>query len=176
MVSDFVKGAAKNNFPNDIRQGIELHRAIDSFTDLHPVTKKAKEIFRPAYRLYSGAIMDIIYDHFLARDPNQFSRETLQAFTQNVYAVLEEDSAYLPGQFVHVLYYMKIEDWLYQYQFEEAIQKSLKGLIRRAAYLSESETAYTLFLENYRALEEYYLEFFPDVKQYAKQRLKELLE
>ena len=176
MISDFVKGAAKNRFPADIRQGIELHRAIDSFTDLHPATKKAKEIFRPSYRLYSGAIMDILYDHFLARDTMIFSKDSLQQFTGEVYAALEEEAVHLPVHFVQVLYYMKMEDWLYHYQYEEGIGRSLRGLIRRASYLSESDTAYRLFRENYTDLETCYREFFPDVKQFAKQFLKGLLE
>ena len=72
MVSDFVKGAAKFSFNGIIQQGINLHRDIDSFTDTHPATREAKSVFQPAYRLYSGAIMDVLYDHFLANDPEHF--------------------------------------------------------------------------------------------------------
>lgn len=176
MISDFVKGAAKNAYPNDIRQGIVLHREIDSFTDSHPATQKAKEIFRPAYRLYSGALVDILFDHYLANDKDVFSEVSLKQFTKNVYTVLEEHTTQLPERFVLVLSYMKTEDWLYSYRFEQGIEKSLRGLIRRAAYLSESSTAYNLFLENYMTLQECYNEFFPDVKQFAKHRFQELLD
>jgi acyl carrier protein phosphodiesterase len=175
MISDFVKGAQKNTYPNDVRQGIMLHREIDNFTDTHPATQKAKEIFRPHYRLYSGALMDIIYDHFLANDKKMFPEGTLQHFTQSVYTVLEENTILLPNRFVQVLFYMKMEDWLYNYKYGHGIEKSLRGLVRRAAYLSESDTAYTLFLNNYAALQECYDDFFPDVKQFAKQRFEELI-
>lgn len=175
MISDFVKGAAKNFHANDVRQGIILHRSIDSFTDVHPATQKAKEIFRPHYRLYSGALVDILYDHFLARDEKIFPGQSLQQFTQHVYAVLEQHTTELPDRFLPMLAYMKAEDWLYNYKYETGIQKSLSGLIRRAAYLSESNTAYNLFLNNYAALQSCYEEFFPDVKQFAKQRFDELL-
>lgn len=175
MISDFVKGAAKNTYPNDIRQGLILHREIDSFTDAHAATKKAKEIFRPHYRLYSGALMDIIYDHFLANDSNIFSGGALERFTHAVYAVLEENAMQLPERFVPVFFYMKREDWLYHYKYEQGIEKSLRGLVRRAAYLSESHTAFALFLSHYAFLQECYNDFFPDVKQFAKQRFHELL-
>ena len=175
MISDFVKGAAKNSYPNDVRQGIMLHREIDGFTDTHPATQKAKEIFRPHYRLYSGALMDVIYDHFLANDKDIFGEGTLKRFTQTVYTVLEEHTAQLPDIFVQVLFYMKTEDWLYHYKYEQGIEKSLRGLVRRAAYLSESDTAYRLFLEHYVDLRDCYNQFFPDVKQFAKQRLDKLL-
>jgi len=175
MISDFVKGAAKDRYAYDVRQGIMLHRYIDEYTDNHPATKNAKEIFRPYYRLYSGAIIDILYDHFLANDPQLFNELSLKAFTTSVYTVLENHSAHLPDHFVPVLAYMSTEDWLYNYRYNSGMQKSLKGLIRRAAYLSESDTAYQLFLDNYKALEGYYQDFFPDVKQFAKERFDELL-
>ena len=77
MISDFVKGKTKFNFSPIVQKGIHLHRLIDTFTDFNPVTKKAKEFFRPEYRLYSGAFVDVVYDHFLANDDapstNQFA-------------------------------------------------------------------------------------------------------
>src|SRR5690349_9308251 len=72
MISDFVKGAGKFSFSGNIQKGITLHRQIDDFTDSHPATKEAMKIFRPQYRLYSGPIMDILYDYFLANDPDLF--------------------------------------------------------------------------------------------------------
>ena len=72
MISDFVKGKRKYDYPQKIQQGIAVHREIDRFTDTHPVTKEAKEIFRPAYRLYAGPLIDVVYDHFLANDIDQF--------------------------------------------------------------------------------------------------------
>jgi len=175
MISDFVKGAAKNTYPKDVRQGIMLHRAIDSFTDTHAATQKAKEIFRSHYRLYSGPIVDILYDHFLANDEKIFTDASLKQFTQHVYVVLEQHTALLPERFVQMLPYMQAEDWLYHYRYEQGMQKSLRGLVRRATYLQESHTAYALFLDNYTALQHCYDDFFTDVKQFAKQRLKELL-
>jgi len=68
LISDFVKGKKKFDYPPGIQKGIALHRAIDTFTDSHPATKEAKEVFRPHYRLYAGAFIDVAYDHFLAND------------------------------------------------------------------------------------------------------------
>jgi len=175
MVSDFVKGAAKLGFSGKIQKGITLHREIDAFTDSHPQTKKAKEIFRPHYRLYSGAIVDVLYDHFLANDETIFTEASLKEFSKGIYKHLEMHTAELPERFVHVFSYMQSQDWLYQYRTKEGIRNSLAGLIRRAAYLSESQTAYNLFLEHYDFLNDCYRPFFKDVKLFAKQRLEELL-
>ena len=69
-----------------------------------PLQKKAKEVFRPHYRLYSGALMDIIYDHFLANDSKIFSGGVLEHFTRTVYTILEENTVQLPEQFVQVFF------------------------------------------------------------------------
>jgi acyl carrier protein phosphodiesterase len=175
MISDFVKGSAKFDYNPEIQKGIELHRNIDEFTDKHPATLKAKEIFRPHYRLYSGAIMDVLYDHFLANDSTLFPDRSLQTFSNRVYQTLERQTASLPPVFVQVLTYMKADDWLYNYRTQYGIQRSLNGLVRRAVYLTESKTAFDLFNVNYEMLRKAYEDFFPDVKKYAKERLKALL-
>lgn len=175
MISDFVKGASRLGFNGNIGRGIILHRNIDEYTDSHPATKKAREIFRPHYRLYSGAIMDILYDYFLANDDSEFTNESLASFTQGIYSSLEEHAAELPPRFLHAFTYMKNEDWLYNYRFTHGIQKSLQGLVRRAAYLSDHQTAFDLFLEHHDELNLYYREFFPDVKQFANQRMTQLV-
>jgi acyl carrier protein phosphodiesterase len=171
MISDFVKGSAKFSYPPAIQKGIILHRDIDNFTDTHAATHKAKQVFRPAYRLYSGAIMDIIYDHYLATDENIFSEKTLKIFSQHIYECLDNHLAQLPPQFVHAFSYMKTDDWLFHYRERKGIEKSLKGLIRRAAYLNESDTAFLLFNEHYDFIGECYKEFIEDVKEFAKQKI-----
>ncbi|HZI00712.1 MAG TPA: DUF479 domain-containing protein, partial [Flavisolibacter sp.] len=80
MISDFVKGKSRFGYTVNIQKGIMLHRDIDQFTDTHPVIKKAKELFRSDYRLYSGAIVDVILDHFLAKDDAAFGEEGLMSF------------------------------------------------------------------------------------------------
>ena len=64
LISDFVKGKKRFDYPEPIQQGITIHRAIDDFTDTHEAIASAKQIFRPAYRLYAGAFVDVVYDHF----------------------------------------------------------------------------------------------------------------
>ena len=174
MISDFVKGRQKLGYTVDVQKGMTLHRDIDAFTDTHPATAVAKEIFRPYYRLYSAPITDIIYDHFLARDEEQFPGDSLLPFTHKVYRTLEQQTVHLPPQFLPVLAYMKAENWLYHYRTTDGMQKSLRGLVRRAAYLHDSTQAVVLFMAHYDELKACYDAFFPAVKQMAKQRLDEL--
>lgn len=171
MISDFVKGKAQYGYPETIQKGIRLHRAIDAFTDTHHATKEAANFFKTPYRLYSGPIVDILYDHFLAADTTVFPNDTLLLFTQDVYAKLDRHAAHLPPLFARVFGYMKAENWLLHYKTREGIRRSLNGLARRATFISEGETAFHLFQQHYTALERCYAAFFPDVKSYVKQQI-----
>src|SRR6187549_359963 len=173
MISDFVKGKRKYDYSEQIQQGIAVHREIDRFTDAHPVTKEAKEIFRPVYRLYAGSLMDVIYDHFLALDENEFTDESLKAFTINTYAMLDQFTDHFPEKFSRMYPYMRAQNWLYNYRYRQGIEKSLAGVVRRAKYLEESNTAYLLFNEHYDKLKELYEIFFPELKNMTINILKQ---
>ena len=175
MVSDFVKGRARFGFSGNIQKGITLHRSIDTYTDQHPATRKAREFFRPAYRLYSGAIVDILYDHYLANDVSAFPEGSLLPFTLDTYRHLDLHAQQLPAQFLQAYSYMKRDNWLYNYKYELGMERSLAGLVRRATYLTESQTAYNLFLLHYVPLKTCFEEFFEDVKQFAKEKFESLL-
>lgn len=175
MISDFVKGRKKFDFPPIIQKGIALHRAIDEFTDFHPVTQKAKVYFKNDYRLYAGAFIDVVYDHFLANDKTAFANPAeLNLFCQATYNSLNEHSEVLPAKFLQILPYMEQQNWLYHYSFREGIEKSFGGLVRRAAYLSESVIAFKIFNDHYDELEECYQMFFPSLKNFAFNHLAEL--
>ncbi len=174
MISDFVKGKRKFDYPAGIQQGIVLHRIIDSFTDTHPATKEAKEIFRHHYRLYSGAFIDVVYDHFLATDENEFAGQALFDFSQQVYSILNNHRQWLPGPFVVMFPYMKDQNWLYNYSTLSGTGKSFGGLVRRAAYLKDSSTAIHLFEKNYQPLQQSYRQFWAAVKPFAKREFENL--
>ena len=176
MISDFVKGKKKFDYSLGIQKGIALHRAIDSFTDDHPVTKSAKQFFKADYGLYAGAFMDVVYDHFLANDTNEFADDTaLFSFTQNTYSVLEKNVAVFPERFQKMFPHMKQHNWLYNYQFNFGIEKSLGGLVRRAKYLDDSSKAFEIFEKEHQQFKNYYEIFFPELKKYTQIQLAQML-
>lgn len=172
LISDFVKGKKKFDYPANIQQGITLHRIIDTFTDEHEATKKAKEVFRPHYRLYSGAFVDVVYDHFLAIDENEFPSDSLLVFSQQVYSVLDNHYQWLPERFALMFPYMKSQNWLFNYRTILGTQKSMGGVVRRAAYLTESETASHLFSAYYQPLQDCFRQFWKDMKPFALQQFE----
>jgi acyl carrier protein phosphodiesterase len=162
MISDYVKGKKKLLYTAGM-----LHRAIDKFTDEHEATKEAKKYFHDHYRLYSGAFVDIVYDHFLANDTKEFENEImLNLFSRNTYKTLDTFKEIMPEKFTLMLPYMQTQNWLYNYRYKEGIERSFEGLVHRARYLTESATAFKLFNEHYNSLQQCYNQFFPLLKSF----------
>ena len=165
MISDYVKGKKQFDYPTNIQKGIQLHRAIDTFTDAHALTKQAKQYLYPAVGTYCGAFVDVVYDHFLAIDTKQFTNnEQLQTIATSCYNILNINYNLLPEKFAMVLPYMQQQNWLYNYQFLWGIEKTFEGVTRRAKYLSSYGTAFELFEKHYVGLQNCYAEFFPLLK------------
>lgn len=168
LISDYVKGRSRFDYPEGIQQGILLHRAIDEFTDSHEMTKLTKEIFRPAYRLYAGAFLDVSYDHFLATDTTQFADgRALAEFTTFAYGALQQQYPILPAKFHTMFDRMREQDWLYNYSLRWGMKKSFEGVVFRSQYLQESQTAFQLFEDNYNTISASYQAFFPELLNFA---------
>ncbi|MET0299306.1 MAG: ACP phosphodiesterase [Flavitalea sp.] len=170
MISDFVKGKKKFEYKGDIRFGIDLHRAIDDYTDSHPETKKAKTVYQEVYGLYSGAFMDVTYDYFIANDTNLF-KTSLETFSNNVYSTLEAYNEHFPQRFASMFPYMKKHNWLLNYRNKSGIERSFEGLVHRAEYMDDSSSAYQTFLKNIGVFEEAYHKFFPGLADFAREAI-----
>lgn len=173
LISDFVKGKKKFDYPHTILAGINLHRAIDEYTDDHPVNKEAAKIFKPYYGRYSSAFLDVVYDHFLAVD---LITETgdFEGYTTNLYAQLEQFRTIFPPSFNNIFPFMKQHNWLFNYQFAWGIEKSLAGVVHRAAYLTESDTAFELFNKSYDEFKAAYQAFFPSLQTFALKKFSDI--
>ena len=172
MISDHVKGKKKLDYPSQIQKGIRLHRLIDAFTDAHEATREAKEVFRPQYRLYSGAFVDIVYDHFLALDPEEFDEHSLRTFSHGVYDALGKTPEWFPEYFARFYPYMRDQDWLFNYRYRQGIERSFGGLVRRALYMDDSRIAFQLFEGHYQLLQDCYRHFWAFVKPFARQEFE----
>jgi len=170
LIADHVKGRlALEKFPVGIKKGIELHRKIDSFTDVHPATQRAKIWFRGDYGLYSGAIMDTLYDHFLANDPKMFQSDAaLLDFTLDVYTKVESQSDHFPEAFAKYFPHMREHNWLYGYKTLQGMQRSLQGLSRRATHMPPVDKAYLTFIAHYYELAQCYYELIDGIITFVK--------
>ena len=173
MVGDYVKGKlALEQYPEGIKQGILLHRNIDTFTDRHPAVKAAQNLFRADYGLYSGIFIDTVFDHYLANDPRFFPDEqSLYDFSQNTYRTIEQHLDYCPEKFQHMFQYMKNDNWFYNYRTLKGMLKAFRGLTYRAKYISDPQKAYEIFITGYYELNQRYFDLIDDLHSYVKKEL-----
>jgi acyl carrier protein phosphodiesterase len=173
IIGDHIKGRiALEHFPARIRKGIELHRKIDEYADKHPATLRAKLLFREHYGLYAGAIMDTLYDHFLANDPKLFATEAaLLTFTENTYVQLTQNAAWFPPTFAAYFPHMQQHNWLFNYRTLKGMERSLSGLARRAQHMPPIDIAYRTFVTSYYQLNQSYYEFVDDIIKFVKNEL-----
>lgn len=168
MMADFVRGKQMSVFSGAVQQGIRLHRAIDEYTDHHPETRRATAYLAPACGRYAGVFMDVVYDHFLARDSRYFNHETLLNFSHQTYQTLDRYAPVFPERFRRVFYYMRTEDWLTGYQDTDHIASAFQGIYRRARYLEPSGGALLALERHYEPLCQAATAFLPDVAAFCR--------
>lgn len=168
LVSDFVKGNAWQDYPEDIQKGIHLHRRIDSFTDTHPECRRAKQYLSNAAGRYNGVFLDIVYDHFLATDKERFPPGSLEPFADSVYHTIRQERFPLPDFFMRMFHYMESQDWLSNYAKREGIRRSVGGMVRRARYLPDDAPVFSDFEHHYDELKKSYQVFFPELEAFAR--------
>ena len=169
FIGDFVKGRNFDaHYEPAIAKGIELHRMIDVFTDTHDTVQQSKNRLRAKYRHYAGVIVDVFYDHFLAKNWDLYHPSALAVFAQHAYQTMDDHKPVLPEDVLRMLPYMKKDNWLVNYGSLYGIEQSLNGLARRTRYESNMEQAIVDLKESYTAFDTEFQSFFPELKSYAE--------
>lgn len=169
FIGDFVKGRnLTEQFEPEIAKGIELHRVIDEFTDSHDQVTMSKNRLRPKYRHYSGVIVDIFFDHFLARNWNDYHTELLPDFAEQVYRLIDQHQAILPREVTFMMPYMTRGNWLVNYARLDGIHRALSGMARRTPYESRMDEAIDDLRQSYAAFKSEFDRFFPELSAFCK--------
>lgn len=168
FIGDFVKGRnLHERFEPEVARGIELHRAIDEFTDDHHVVHQSKKRLREKYRHYAAVIVDVFYDHYLAHNWDRYSSTPLHVYAENSYATLNQFHSILPDQVQQMLPYMIKGNWLLNYSRVEGIQRALTGMARRTRFDSKMDESINDLRQFYDEFDQEFLSFFPDLQQHA---------
>lgn len=163
FIADAVKGNRLEGYSHELQRGIRMHRAIDHFTDTHPITSRSKDKLREEFNHYSGVIIDIFYDHFLAKNWDEFSKEPLPEYSQRIYSLLELHAENFPKQPKEMLPFMKEHDWLMAYTDIKGIRIVLAGMAKRTKSDSKMEKAVEALEKDYEFFEKDFREFFPEL-------------
>ena len=176
FLGDFVKGPVERlEYSEDIKQGIRLHRAIDTFTDTHAVFLQSKSRMTPARRRYAGIIIDLAYDHFLSISWSEFAGSNREAFIAGFYVSLEENMRWLPERCSRMAKPMILSDWIGRYAHLEGVSDSLNGISGRInRQFKRDNPLYNAIEEvesNYEALHQDFLAFFPKLIQFSEKKI-----
>jgi len=165
FMADGVRGNKYLNYPEEVQNGIVLHRAIDTFTDAHPVFRKSKHRLHEKYGHYSGVIIDILYDHFLAKNWKSYSNEPLEDYVARFYKSLEDNYAILNIKTKNLMPYMFENNWLVSYATITGIEMILLQMDYRTKHRVHMQEAIVELKVFYQEFEEEFTLFFKDLKQ-----------
>lgn len=173
FIADGIHGHPTEFHP-EIQKGIMLHRAIDSYTDAHPIFRQGTKRLHANYHHYAGVIMDIYYDHFLAKNWQNYHAMPLSDYSQEFYSLLNKNFDILPPRSQGMIPHMMQYNWLLSYASLEGIARTLMQMDHRTKKLSGMTTAINELQKFYTEYEQEFTVFFEDMKQHVIQKLGEL--
>lgn len=170
FIADSIRGRNYGHLPKRVQKGIILHRAIDTFTDAHPTVRQSSKKLHKNYSHYSRVIVDIFYDHFLAKNWKKYSEQPLPQFVDNFYDLLEDNYLILPDGIQHMMPYMISDNWIVNYAHLNGISKVLHGMNRRTKNKSKMNFAIVDLETHYDAFETEFTSFFEELITFSRQK------
>ena len=168
-IGDYVKGRDYLKYPEQVRKGIIIHRNIDAFTDKHPVVHRSKLLFTKKYHKYAGVVCDILYDHFLTKEWDFFSRRPLESVTYQFYRAMVNNYDILPEKVKDRIPFFIINNWIEAYRTSKGLKSVLRAMSRRTSLPNEARYAIKTFKKNYYSLDDDFMEFFPQLIEYVEE-------
>lgn len=174
FMADGIHGKNFDEFPIDVQKGIRLHREIDSYTDFHPIFRQSKHRLHERYGHYSGVIIDIFYDHFLAKNFSIYSKVPLEQFVQDFYKVLDENFEILTPRFKSILPVLKQENWFLLYATVDGLTHILYMMDRRTKLRSKMQFSIEELVLFYNDFETEFTLFFAEMQIFVARKMNEL--
>lgn len=169
LIADFLRGTVDPQLQRGVRIGIALHRAVDRYTDAHPQVVAARTLFEPPYRRYAGILLDVWFDHLLARDWHRYADGSLSAFSHEVQGLLATRAAELPPRMHGFARYLHTHDLPEAYRNVAIIDQVLHGLSQRLSRENPLAHALPIVQAQAFALDQHFAAFFPDLLEHAAQ-------
>jgi acyl carrier protein phosphodiesterase len=176
FIADGIKGKSYKKQPLAIQIGILLHRNIDTFTDAHPIVRQSTKRLHEKYGHYSGIIVDILYDHFLAKNWTKYSQIPLENYVDTFYDSLEDNYNLLPLRIQKMMPYMLADNWLLSYASIEGISRVLDGMNRRTKNKSGMDEAVNELEVFYTEFENEFTAFFEELRLFSNEKLIKLTQ
>ncbi|WP_396172863.1 ACP phosphodiesterase [Flavobacterium sp.] len=174
FMADGIRGHDYLQYHPNIQKGVVLHRAIDTFTDAHPIFRKSKHRLHDKYGHYSGVIIDIFYDHFLAKNWSIYSNDSLEDVARVFYDSLQVNYAVLTERTKGIMPYMIARNWLVSYATLDGLAMILFQMDHRTKNRVDMHLSINELKEFYREFEEEFTSFFEELRAHCQQKLAAL--
>ena len=174
FMADTIRGSKYDYLPIEVQKGILLHRAIDTFTDAHPIFRTSTKRLHEHYHHYSGVIIDVFYDHFLAKNWSRYSSIPLDEFTSHFYEIMQANYEILTPKTQQILPYMISQNWLVSYATVEGIGIILSQMEKRIKNESKLSLSINELNLYYSEFENEFMAFFVELSNYSSQKLNSL--
>tara|TARA_B110001450_G_scaffold86122_1_gene82084 strand:+ start:942 stop:1529 length:588 start_codon:yes stop_codon:yes gene_type:complete len=174
FIADHIRGNNYEEYSREIQQGVFLHREIDTFTDTHQIVRKSKRRLHERYRHYDGVIIDIFFDYFLAKNWAKFSAIPFDIYTDSINTFFNEIATILPIKSQNFIKYMIEYNILFNYQFQEGIEKVLHGMNHRTKGRSQMNLAIEDLKNLEKEFENDFTLFFSDLQKFTSKKLKNI--
>jgi len=175
FVADAIKGKKLLDYRKEIQYGILLHRQIDSFTDKHEFFKQSVDRVRKDFGRYSGIVMDIYYDHFLALNWKEYDDRELHVFAAYIYGILTRNVFILPNRTKMLLPFMISQNWLTSYANFDGLKHVFNGMDRRTGRVSGMDNAVSVLKQNYDELFADFKAYYPILIEFSKNSLEKII-
>lgn len=167
FIGDYVKGSNLDAYPHSVQKGIRLHRAIDLFTDTHSATHVCIELLRPGYGKYAGVVVDMLFDHVLAREWEKYSTEDLKSFTKKFYLQMLQHYMLLPERPKKFLPFMIQSNRLYSYRTLTGVKRAIEIMSNVTSLPDKSEYFVEVLSNNYPLISEQFHILFPEITSFV---------
>jgi acyl carrier protein phosphodiesterase len=167
LIGDFVRGRIDPALPPKVRAGIALHRAVDGYTDAHEEVAAARRLFAPPFRRYAGILLDVWFDHLLARQWARFGAGGLDDFSDRVRALLDANAGLVPERMRAFAAYLGANDLPAAYRHTAMIGNVLHGMSRRLTRENPLADALPVLVELHAPLQRRFEAFFPELRNFA---------
>ena len=170
FMGDYVKGRNYLGFPEQVKKGILVHRDIDSFTDMHPITRRNKQRIAAKYHKYAGIIVDIFYDHFLASLWDRYSNLPLDDFVSRTYDLLKRNYQVLPSAIKKWFPTFLENNWMMAYRSLEGIELVLERMSANTSLPNHAGYAVGVLSDQYTVFQKDFIDFFPMIIQFLEEK------
>ena len=174
FMADSIRGNSYLKYPEQLRKGIMLHRYIDTFTDAHPIYRQSKHRLHEKYGHYSGVVMDIVYDHYLAKNWSNYSEVNLEDYADRFYKLLQDNYEILTEQTQKMLPSMIGRNWLVSYASLEGLEMILFQMDYRTKHRVNMQEAIVEVKQFYNEFDSEFTMFFEELQQHCMEKLAEL--